>query len=115
LAIKEQAKVTSSLPTVGLPAQQENAKPYALPDAPMEVPGPAHKSAVPRMQGAGPDAAQTSPPGGGNANAVSGGTSASAQPGGSGAKPSAPSAGPGKPLADEKLKQELLDAIRGVK
>lgn len=101
LAVKEQARTNSALPGVpsaGVPAA-ESSRPYLLPSAPAELPA----AAPPRPRVPQDPASAVQPAGAPATNAP--------VP----VPPPASPATPGRPLTDEALRKELLDAIRGGK
>ena len=107
LAFKEQSNPNTGVPPAqsrNAPAQNESAKPYVLPDAP--VGRPAVGTAQPRMQY--PQAVPQDSPGGVTPLATPPGKP-------NNPTPNSTAPGAGRPVTDEKLRQELLDAIGGKK
>jgi len=93
-------------------AAKEVSPSYVVPPAPVEAPAPV--AARPRMRDMGPPG--ESPKAAPDAAVSTGTTKAVPTPTKPGATtPSLGGSTPGKPVTDEALKQELMDAIRGVK
>lgn len=120
LSVKEQAKVTSVAPLAATPAvspggagkaESEGPKPYVLPRAPVEAP---MAPTQPRAQDLPASLPLTSgTPGASVAPGATPAVIAPAKGGASTPKTTVPA--PGKQVTDEKLRQELLDAIRSAK
>ncbi len=130
LSTKEQAKVTSVAPNASssgsVRTEGEVSRPYVVPVVPVEspaVPGPrrVQDSRPPEIPSAGASLGSTTPgppqPAQTTAPLSTQGAGTGAAPAPEGRTPASRGAAPqaGKPVTDEKLRQELLDAIRGAK